>query len=149
MLSAFKTVIKLDSIKNNVFLILDCLKCIWKFDLLFVTTKDPIIQVNIYWISERCFWNWMPKKSQWETNLKLNIVLSLFLKDPQLFKYLHFKSKMSLKISPDFFKSCDFELLLKVIDKFVEKVLSGSDKQQKRKLVEKIKNISKSISIVR
>ena len=46
---------------------------------------------------------------------------------------------MSLKISPDFLKSCDFELALKVMDKFVENVLVGTDKHQKTRLLEKFK----------
>ena len=46
---------------------------------------------------------------------------------------------MTLKISPDFLKSCDFEMALKVMDKFVENVLIGSDKHQKMKLVERFK----------
>ena len=46
---------------------------------------------------------------------------------------------MSLKISPDFMNSCDFELALKVMDKFVENVLVGTDKHQKKRLVEKFK----------
>ena len=35
-------------------------------------------------------------------------------------------------MSLDFLKSCDFELALKVMDKFVEKVFIVSDKYQKK-----------------
>ena len=44
-------------------------------------------------------------------------------------------------MSLDFLKSCDFELALKVMDKFVEKVFIVSDKYQKKILVEKSKDI--------
>ena len=46
---------------------------------------------------------------------------------------------MSSKITPDLLKSFDFELALKVMDKFVENVLVGTNKHQKTRLLEKFK----------